>query len=434
LTRLERGTGAGPSRREFARMLALGGPAALWARAALARAPVDARPLPPEPIAHDESYWEAVRAQFPLPREVAALNAANLCPSPRPVIEALYNDSDLDHDLSPANRRRMHEGKEATRARLAAFLRVTPDEIVLTRNTSEANNLVSSGLDLGPGDEVVVFSDNHASNREAWREKARRRAYTVREMQVVQPHPGEDHYLEAADRALTSRVRLLAFTHLTNSVGDLFPAAELCRLARGRGVLTLVDGAQSFGLMDLDLGRMQPDFYSGSAHKWLCGPKEAGVLYVRRDVQDRLWPSIVSLYPGETGLSRTFEGFGQRDEPALAAFGAAADFQVRIGRPAIERRARELAAAFKEGLRGLPGVRLWTHPDPARSHAVVSFQPGGLDPEKLALALYDSDRIVCAARTGADRPGLRFSPHFFNLHAEVERALAALRRTLARGL
>jgi selenocysteine lyase/cysteine desulfurase len=370
-----------------------------------------------------------------MPEDLAVLNAANLCPSSVPVLDALYKATrEMDREPSPACREEMHDAKEVTRRLLAAFLGVSPEEIVITRNTSESNNLVSSGLDLRAGDEVLLFSDNHPSNDVAWREKARRFGYRVNVVETVGPHPGADYYLDAFTKALTPRTKVLAFTHLTSTVGDLFPARELCRTARERGVLTLVDGAQTLGLLDLDLREMDPDFYTGSAHKWPCGPKEAGVLFVNRRSEGKIWPSIYSAYPGAVGISRTFESFGQRDEPAIRAFGEALELQTRIGRAAIEARARELGQALLAGLRGIDGLRLWTHPDPARSAAIVSFQPGALDPDKLTLALYEKDRIICAKRTGPDRPGLRFSPHFYNSHAEVERAVGAVRRWMATGV
>ena len=103
-----------------------------------------------------------------------------------------------------------------------------------------------------------------------------------------------------------------------------------------------MDGAQSFGLLDVDLSDIQPDFYSGSAHKWPCGPKENGVLYINKSAQAKIWASIFSAYPGRVGVSRTFEGFGQRDEPAMIAFGEALKLQTSIGRAQIEKRSREL--------------------------------------------------------------------------------------------
>ena len=181
-------------------------------------------------------------------------------------------------------------------------------------------------------------------------------SFTVHTVPQVNPHPGADYYVDAFAKAMTPRTKVLGFTHLTNTVGDLLPARQLCRLARERGVLTLVDGAQSFGLLDVDLSDMQPDFYSGSAHKWPCGPKEVGVLYINARSQARLWPSIYSVNQGAVGASRAFEGLGQRDEPALHACGVAIEFVTRIGQAAIEAYSRELGRALIEGLQKIDGV------------------------------------------------------------------------------
>lgn len=426
-------------RREFARLFAFGGSAALlghpalagWRTEPLSPANLGTAPTGLKPRAVD---WEAVRAQFRMPPELSVMNAANLCPSPTTVLETVYDLTlRLDREPVPSYRSEMTGVKEDTRDRLASFLRVTPEEVLLTRNTSEANNWVSNGLDLGPGDEVLIFADNHPSNNRAWKAKAERHGYTVREVPQVNPHPGFDHYVDAFERALTPATRVLAFTHLTNTAGDLLPARELCRLARDRDVISVVDGAQSFGLLDVDLSDMQPDFYTGSAHKWPCGPKEVGLLYVSARVHDLFWPSIYSAYSGRRGIARTHEGMGQRDEPAIRAFGQQIEFLTTIGQHEIEARSRELASALIEGLTRIDGVHLWTSSDPALRAAVVTFRPGALEPGRVIDAL-EAEGIVAASRGGSDRTGIRFSPHFYNGHEDVERGVAAIRRYVQRGL
>ena len=419
-------------RRDFARLLALGGtipfltPDFAWPQS---------RDVGRAPSHGDERYWQGIREQFVMPADLAMLNAANLCPSSAPVLEAVYaNTKDMDRDPSFDNRIKLGEGREKTRKSLASFLRVTPEEIVITRNTSESNNLVSNGVDLKPGDEVLISSDNHPCNNTAWKQKAKRYGFTVKEIATPSPHPGAEHYLTAFRNGITPQTKVIGFTHVTSTVGDLFPAKELCALARERGILTLVDGAQSFGVLDVDLSDMQPDFYSGSAHKWPCGPKENGVLFINKRSQSKIWASIYSAYPGGVGISASFEGFGQRDEPAMIAFGEALEFQTRIGRPQIEARARELTQALVDGLKKINGVTIWTSTDPSRSVAVVSCQTGNLDPRKLQMALYQKDRIGCATRGGQDRPGLRFSPHFYNTHAEIDRTIAAVKKYMATGV
>ena len=161
------------SRREFARLFAMGGSAAILSHQTL---------LGSKPVRMTDPFtsagtvdWKTVRSQFLMPPELTVLNAANLCPSPAPVLETVYNYTQrLDSKPVPSYRAEMREVKEHTRKQLAEYLRVTPEEILITRNTSESNNWVSNGLDLSDDDEVVIFSDNHPSNNEAWKERGKR--------------------------------------------------------------------------------------------------------------------------------------------------------------------------------------------------------------------------------------------------------------------
>ena len=417
------------SRRDFARLFAVGGSAALFAHPAWAQQMPAAPALPAGGAASGEPFWKAVRAQFVMPPELAVMNAANLCPASGPVLRALTRETeDIDRNPSPQNRARLAGAKEATRKALAEFLRVTPEEIVITRNTSESNNLVSNGLELKAGDEVVLFSDNHPSNNQAWVEKAKRFGFSVSVIEQKNPHPGAEYYIDAFTRALTPRTKVLTFTHFTNTVGDLFPAKEICAAARARGVMTLVDGAQTFGALDVNLRDIDPDFYSGSAHKWPCGARECGVLFINARVHDRIWPSSYSAYPGAVGVSRKMEAFGQRDEATMIAFAEALSFQTTIGRAAIEQRSKALGQQLIAGIRKIDGFRLFTSTEADRNGAVVTFAPGTLDLRKLVAALYERDKIAITTGGGAGRSGLRASPHFYNTPEEIDRLVAALQK------
>jgi len=423
------------SRRDFAQLLALSGTSALLPSRAWAIDDFDVTdaPLPPRPLAPDEKYWQEVRARYFLPRDVLFMNAANLCPSPIPVVESLYATT-KGYEASPNPTKRsalMRDGREAARGLLATMLGVTPEEIVITRNTSEGNNWVSSGLTLGPDDEVIVFSDNHPTNLKAWHDKSKRFGYTVTTVQHAVPHPGSAYYVDLFSKAITPRTRLIAFTHVTSNQGDLFPAKEICAMARARGVMTLLDGAQTFGALDVNLGDIKPDFYTGSAHKWPCGPKECGVLYVNSAVHDRIAPSVIGVYPGAVGISRTLEGMGQRDDARLVALAEAVRFRESIGRKNIEDRLRQLAQHLISELKRLDGVHIYTDPAADRSANLVVFRPGSLDPRKFATALEEKDGIVATVRAGQDRPGLRVSAHIYNTMDEMDRLVAGVKRELA---
>ena len=240
--------------------------------------------------------------------------------------------------------------------------------------------------------------------------------------------------VDAFTKAITSRTKVLAFTHFTNTVGDLFPAKEICAAARERGVITLLDGAQTFGSLNVNLREIDPDFYSGSAHKWPCGARECGVLFINSRVHEKIWPSSYSAYPGAVGISRRMEMFGQRDEATMIAFAEALAFQTKVGRAAIEQRSKALAQQLLAGISKIEGFRSFTSSDPARNGAVVTFAPGTLDTRKLVAALYEKDQIGVTTGGGAGRSGIRVSPHFYNTPQEIDRLLAALARYQQSGL
>ncbi len=382
--------------------------------------------------AMDEKYWHAVRSQFLLREDLALMNAANLCPSPFPVMEAVFKYTrDLDSDASFHNRAKYRQIREDTREKMARLLGAHPDEIALVRNTSEANNVISTGYHLNEGDEVLLSNLNHPSNNKAWEVKARRYGFKINYVTVALIPQREDEIVEAFERAYTPATKVMSFTHVSNTTGLTMPAKRLCATARARGVFCLVDGAQSFGALSVDLANMGCDAYSGSAHKWFMGPKETGVLYVRKDSQDAVWPSIVSAgWQDDVDSARKYEALGQRDDAALTATGRGVDFHEKIGPERVEARMRQVATAIKEGLSGLSGVELSTSMDPALSAGVVIFKPGDLEPRKVFDKLYATYHVAGAGMG----PNIRLSPHIYNTLDEADRAVTAVAEMLRDGV
>jgi selenocysteine lyase/cysteine desulfurase len=375
----------------------------------------------------DDGYWEMVRHQFAFGEDRIPLNAANLCPSPRVVAErvtALTHDVDLDCSFN--NRSKFRQLQEEARKKIAAYLHVTLDEIALVRNTSEANNTVNNGLALKSGDEVVVWDQNHPTNNVAWDVRAARYGITV--SRVATPlHPtGLDELVGVFEKAITPRTRVLAITHVSNVSGIRLPAREISEMAHRRGIHVHVDGAQSMGVLDVNLREMGCDTYSASSHKWFVGPKEVGVLYVRQDRIKDIWPNVVA--PGwgsgaETVLkgARKFESLGQRDDAAVAAMGTTADFHTMIGAARIEARVAELATELKAGLKTLGGT-LVTPEDPRLSAGVCIIQVPGNNRQKLLDTLYEAHGIA-----GSSSGGLRLCPHLYNTREHVARAVAGVK-------
>ena len=373
-----------------------------------------------------DAFWEEIRRQFSFDEDRVPMNAANLCPSPRVVAERVYAlTRDIDRDCSSQNRRKFGGLLEASRAKVAGALGVTADEVALVRNTSEANNIINNGLPLETGDEVVVWDQNHPTNNVAWDVRAARFGLTVTRVATPIQPTGADELVGVFERALTPRTRVLALTHASNLSGIRLPVADLCEVAHRRGIHVHVDGAQSWGVVDVDLAALGCDSFSASAHKWFVGPKEVGLLFVKAEHIARIWPSVVApswgsqVEPRPVG-ARKFESMGQRDDAVLAAIGTTVDFHERVGTARIEARVTELATRLKEGLRDA-GYALVTPAAPALSAGVCIAAVEG-NRGALVNALYEEHGIAGAA-TG----GLRLCPHLFNTVDHIDRAVRGAR-------
>jgi len=335
---------------------------------------------------------------------------------------------DFHSNPSFQNREQYKPMYEQVRTKLAAMLGAGVDEIAITRNTSEGTNILVEGLDLQRGDEIVITDHNHPSNNDAWKVRARRLGLEIKSVPVSIPAKSKDDLIAGFDKAITSRTKVVAFTHVTSTTGILYPAREISELARRRGAWVHLDGAQSFGVLKINLREIGCDSYAGSAHKWMMGPLEAGVFYVRADKTARIWPSIVTAgWAEDLKGARKFENLGQRDDPRVVAFEAAVDFYNLVGADQVEARTRQLSTELKQKLVKIPDLRMKTNLEPALSAGVVKFQLTKRDSKESYDRLWSRYHIALAITPAGDAQGLRFSPHIYNSSNDLEHAAVAIR-------
>jgi selenocysteine lyase/cysteine desulfurase len=381
--------------------------------------------------ARDEAFWTLLRKQFPLREGIVYLNAANVCPASLPVLDRHQHLlRDFQADPSFQNRAKFGPLRERARARAAQFFGVTADEVAFTRNTSEATNTIVHGLNLKAGDEVVLVEDNHPSNLDSWQSQSKRLGFTIRLVPATQLIDSPEALAAKVEAALTGKTRVLSLTHVTSSTGLLYPVAALCRTARQRNIWTHVDGAQSAGMLPVDLREIGCDSYATSSHKWLMGPLEAGVLYIASYRQKEVWPAIVSVgYTGDgRGGARAFEAYGQRDDARLVALDATFEFLQMVGMPAVTARIRQLTARLMDQLAADSRLHLRTNRQASLSCGVVKVDlPHVADLRALDQQLYAKHGMAFSVTPTGPFRGIRVSPHIYNSLEQMDAVAAAFR-------
>src|SRR6202158_4735379 len=325
---------------------------------------------------NEEAYWTELRKQFLIPADEVYLNNGTVGSCPLPVLRAVfdgYNDTEKMAQSDPEEYPIWGDVPwNRVRDPLAEFVVCTRDELALVRNATEANSYIANGLDMKPGDEVLMTDQEHPGGEHPWNLRAKRYGIVVKKITLPKPVPNAAAALNLINDAITPRTRVLFFSHITTVTGVVLPAKELCALARSKGILSAVDGAHVVGMMRLNVRELGCDMYTSSPHKWLQAPKGSGFLYVRDEVIDRLWNTIVTAGWDEPKLrAERFQRIGSSNVPALWGMRAAVQLANQIGMERIERRHRQMADhILKEMVQR--GAESWTSPDPALRCAIAS--------------------------------------------------------------
>lgn len=425
------------TRRNF--LAGLAAPGLMLGVAPAAQALTDAAPFAPDAASDDAALFAAARAQFLIPAGVAYCNTGTLGASPREVVDAVAGGvRRLEADLA-AWPYEKPEGEPLTgyqqlldvRAAAGRFVNASASEIALTQNATMGMNFLANGLDLAAGDEVVSTDQEHGGGISPWRMLAKRRGIVVRELKLEPAFAeGPEGILKLFETAMTPRTRVVMFSHITSGLGALLPARELCALARSRGALAIVDGAQAVGQIRVDVNAMGCDAYVASPHKWMLAPKGTGFMYLRRDVQDRFWTTLASYqWDNHADGAFRFMQYGTGSVPLVEGFTSAMAFIGKIGMSRIERWDAALTKRLREGLAGIPKVRMASPADPRLGAAITTFRVDGVKAKALQDALW-ARRVRVRAQN--DERGVRLSAHIYVAPADVDAVLGVTREVAAR--
>lgn len=418
------------------------GAAALVSAASASSQPVSNMP------AITKELWQWFRTQPVLDLQRIYLDVAGGGPTLRAAMATEYRVRD-SQSLNVAALAEGQWSAESTRMATAfgGFLGCDADEILFTRGTGEALATVANGLDLNAGDEVLTTNREHPAALSPWLLLARRRGIVVKQIELPAPMQGPEQALGLFAGAVTDRTKVLAFSHVQYADGTVLPVQQLCQFAKQRNLITVVDGAQAPGMLDFSLRDLGCDFYGTSFHKWVGGSNGTGMLYVRREMLDRLWPAqprgIDASPPvitptqsnGHVGVPAALHKLGNIVPlawPPLRGAEVALEFNQQVLRNRIEARIRELAIYARIRLQELPGIDLLTPNRPGLWGGILSFHVPGRRASDITLGLVRGHRVYARDLQwpGKAEGAVRISLHAFNTHDEVDKLFQGLQQVL----
>jgi isopenicillin-N epimerase len=391
----------------------------------------------PAAVASDESYWGEIQQAFELDRTLINLNTGHHSSSPKVVRDSVDRFLDMEN-LAPV----FYAGQigsriEVVRRELADEFGCDAEELAITRNASESLQILQNGMDLAAGDEVITTEQDYPRMLTTWDQRMRRDKIKVTRLQFPVPTTADDLY-GRFEAAITPSTRVFHFCHITNLTGQLFPVQRLSRLARSKGITTIVDGAHAGAHFPFTFKDLDCDTYSVSLHKWLLAPLGSGILIVRKNLIPKFWPLQAAPATSNDNI-RKFEEIGTAPMAVKAGISDALAFHRAIG---IERKAARLyylTMRWATPLRQVPRIRMFSSLKPGETWGMATVGIDGMDASKIYSSLFDDHRIIVAplaqgAMPGQQFPyqGVRVTPNVYTTVDEVDTFVRAMTK-LAKG-
>ena len=385
--------------------------------------------MPHAELAQDEAFWGTIRRKYKLTPEYINLENGYYSMQAEPVLEAFIGHvRSINVQASRYMRTRQPDDKLRVRTRLAKMAGVSPEELIITRNTTESLDTVISGYDWKPGDEAVMAAQDYGAMLDMFKLQARRHGIVNRVVSLPLDPQSDDELVQLYASAITPKTRLVMVGHLVNITGQILPVRKISDMAHARGVDVMCDGAHAFGQLAFRIPDLGCDYYGASLHKWLGAPLGAGILYVRQDRIAGLWPIYADESMADTDI-RKLNHTGTHPVHTDLGIDDAIDFHESIGAERKEARLRYLQRYWTSRVRQVPNILMNTPTDPKRSCAIANVGVRGMAPADLAKTLFERYKIFTVAIDTANVRGVRVTPQLFTTPKELDvlvRALEAL--------
>jgi selenocysteine lyase/cysteine desulfurase len=381
----------------------------------------------------DADFFAKLRGELLFPREVTYCNTGTLGAMPREVMDAMINGYKTLEATLPDWPYFQADGEPLTgyqplmgaRTVAARFLGCDADEIAITQNATMGMNDLGNGIDWQPGDEVLTTDQEHGGAVSIFRLMAKRRGIVLKELPLATAlGGGPEGIIKLFRDASSPKTRAIMASHITSQLGVLMPVAGLIALAKERGALSLIDGAQAVGQIKVNVRALGCDAYVASPHKWLMAPKGTGLLYIKRSVQEKIWTTLASYqWENKEAGSFRFMQYGTGSPALIDGLLASLAVAERNGIERIERWDSMLGARLRDGLSKIKGAVMASPSDPRLGSAIVTFRVDGVSARDLQNALWAQKIRV---RAQGDDKGVRLSAHVYVSPSDIDRVLGVV--------
>ncbi len=385
--------------------------------------------LTPTQAAQDEDFWFSIREAYSVSPAILNLNNGGVSPQP------IVTQNALDRFVRIANEgpayymwRTLGDGRETIRTKLAELAGVSPEEIAINRNSSEALETIIYGLDMKAGDEVLTTTQDYPNMMNAWHQRVKRDGVVVNQVKIPVPPKSFDEIVQIFRAGMTPKTKIVHLCHMINLSGQILPVAAIADMAHEHGCEVICDAAHTFAHIDYKITDLHCDYFGTSLHKWLCAPFGTGMLWIKKEKIGKIWPLFGAPKDFNMEDIRKFEHLGTRSFPIELAIGTSIDFHNGIGAKRKEERLRFLTHYWAERVSAMPKVKMNTLLKPEMSCAIANFGIEGMEPGKIQEKLFADSKIYTTTINHDEIKGVRVTPHVYTSLKDLDYFVRAVEK------
>jgi len=382
-------------------------------------------------LAADDQFWNQIRTQYMLKPDYINLENGFYNFIPQPTLEKyIQHIRDINYQGSYYMRTVQRDNKKRMAAKLAAVAGCSPEELIITRNTTESLDLVIAGQDWKAGDEAVMAIQDYGAMLDMFEQVSKRYGVILNKVSIPNLPVSDEEIVSLYEKAITAKTKLLMIPHMVNITGHILPVRKICDMAHSKGVEVMVDGAHAFAHIQYKISELDCDYYGTSLHKWMSVPLGAGFLFVKKEKIAKTWPLIGD---GTKDLSdiRRLNHIGTHPCATDLTIEDAIDFYNMIGAERKEKRLRYIQQYWTSRVKNVPKIIINTPTDDKRSCGIANVGIAGMTPADLAKRLMDEHKIFTVAIDTANVHGCRITPNVYTTLEELDAFVAALKKLAA---